>query len=179
MEFDFYKTKGVKWRVPVDRSWRGVSPICPNDNLDLSLIRNNYNDCHFKCPECNKEYTFPFEHTELQTYIINKLKSIILKNTKFINLDNEIIPISESKDKSDDEKYFVIAKLVRAKNGLSLVVYAGEQGSNDKTQLFIEPEINRLSFDPDNINPSDIFVKLEAKFRNGSTHTINNSKSSS
>jgi hypothetical protein len=51
--------------------------------------------------------------------------------------------------------------------GQRLVVYAGEKGRKEKTQVFVEPDIKRLAFDQNDIHPSEVFVKLEATFRDG------------
>ena len=93
---------------------------------------------------------------------------------KFINLDDEAIPIAESKVSSKDNKYFVTAILTESKVGQRLVIYAGEKGKNEKTQIFIEPEIKRLAFDQNDTHPSDVFVVVEGTFKDGTKMSIKN-----
>jgi len=85
----------------------------------------------------------------------------------FINIDNEATPIAESKVSSKDNRFFVVSRLMESKTGLRLVVYAGEKGKKEKTQIFVEPEIKRLSFDQKDQHPTDVFTKLEAIFSDG------------
>lgn len=172
MEYEYYIINGIKWEVPSDRAWRGVSAICPKHNLKLRLYRNNYDSCTMKCPECKDEFEFELEKNELQEYIIDKINSKVLSSTKFINLDDEAIPLAESKDKTEDNRYFVTTKLVKSKVGLRLIIYAGEQGKKEKTQIFVEPDIKRVSFDQKDLNPADVFIKVEGIFNDGSSHTI-------
>jgi hypothetical protein len=103
---------------------------------------------------------------------MKKLESRELKNLKVLNLDDEAIPLAEAKSKSKDGKYFVTASLVESKVGKRLVVYVGERGQKDKTQIFVEPEIKRVAFDQNNLHPTDIFLKLEGTFVDGSSTVI-------
>jgi hypothetical protein len=96
---------------------------------------------------------------------------------KFINLDDEAIPLAEYKINSKTEKYFITALLTDSKVGHRLVVYAGEKGKKEKTQIFVEPEIKRLAFDQNNLHPKEIFVALEAIFDDGSSASIYKKKS--
>jgi len=104
-------------------------------------------------------------------YILDKIDAKFFKSIKFINLDDEAIPIAEDKAKSTDRKYFVTSRLMESKTGLRLVVYAGERGKKEKTEIFIEPEIKRLAFDQADLHPTDVFTKLEATFNDGTKAT--------
>ena len=65
---------------------------------------------------------------------------------------------------------------MESKRGLQLVVYAGEKGKTKKAQIIIEPEIKRLAFDQQDLNPNDVFIELKATFEDGSSHTIKKAK---
>lgn len=109
--------------------------------------------------------------------MLRELNSATYKKMKFINLDDEALPLASDKKFSDDNKFFVTSLLTKSKTGLRLVVYAGKKGLADKTQIFVEPEIKRLAFDQNNVHPTDIFTKLEATFLDGSTVTQKKKKS--
>lgn len=159
----------VKWHVVQKGSFREVHPLCPKHHIRLSLYTNNEYRCSMTCAECQAPYNFKREYTKQKNYILNKLDSKIFKKMKFINLDDEAIPIAESKASSKDNKYFVTALLTESKVGQRLIVYAGEKGKKGKTQIFIEPEIKRLAFDQNDTHPSDVFLKLEGTFEDGAT----------
>ncbi len=160
---------GVKWYI---NSFKEVQPLCPKHHLRLSLAVNNPNSCYLKCAECNESYPFKREFNAQKRYILDKLDSKIFKNMKFINLDDEAIPLAEVRLASKDNKYFTTGLLTESKVGLRLVLYAGERGSSEKTQIFIEPEIKRLAFDQKNLHPTDIFAKVEATFKDGTKHIL-------
>ena len=90
---------------------------------------------------------------------------------KFINFDDEAIPIAIDKIPKNSE-YFVTSLLTKSKIGLRLVVYAGKRGSDSKTQLFVEPEIKRLAFDQKDLHPTDVFTMVEATFEDGTKAKI-------
>ncbi len=166
------KIDGVKWIV----EGLSVQPLCPKHHLRLSIDTNNFTNCRLKCAECPGLYNFSREYTEQTEYILNKIDSKLFKNLKFINLDDEAVPLAETKLTTKDNKYFITALLTESKVGQRLVVYAGEKGKKEKVQIFIEPEIKRLSFDHTDVHPSEIFLKLEATFDDGIMHSISKPK---
>ncbi len=110
-------------------------------------------------------------------FVCNKIEAQKLSGYKVIDFDGIAIPLAAAEDSSDD-RYFVIAKLVETKVGKRMVVYAGEKGTSGKVQIFVEPDIKRLAFDQKDTHPSDVFMKLEAQFDDGTTHTIIKAKKS-
>ena len=155
----------VKWYISPSRE---VQPLCPKHHLRLSLKANYSDGCYLKCEECKNTYKFPREFNEQKQYILDKLDSKIFKGMKFINLDDEALPLAEAKlDSKDNPDYFVTGLLTKSKVGLRLIVYAGKKGSSEKSQIFVEPEIKRLAFDQKDLHPSDVFTKVEATFKDG------------
>jgi hypothetical protein len=61
---------------------------------------------------------------------------------------------------------------MKSKVGERLVIYAGERGKTNKTQIFVEPRIKRLAFDQKDAHPSDVFLKVEATFEDGSSASM-------
>jgi len=161
---------GIKWHV----TGRQVQPLCPKHHLRLYVVGGSeYISSSLSCEECNTPYRLPRYVYSEKIYILDKLDSKIFKDMKFINLDDEAIPIAESKVSSKDNRYFTTALLTESKVGLRLVVYAGEKGKLHKTQIFVEPDIKRLAFDQKDLHPSDVFVKLEGTFEDGTKSSIN------
>jgi len=124
---------------------------------------------HLKCEDCPKLYKLPRSYPVETVYVLDKVDSTNFKKRKFINLDDQAQIIAEEAA-AEDTRYFVTARLVDSTVGKRLIVYAGERGGqkNSNTQIFIEPEIRRLSFDQADKHPIDVFLKLEATFEDGS-----------
>ena len=173
MSQELYRLDGVLW----DRSTK-PNPYCPKHKLEMDPYTydegdpSEYKYDHLRCEECSDDYIIPRDITEEQKYVGRKLKSRELKDIKVLNLDDEAVPIAESKVISKDKKYFVKAILTESKVGRRLVVYAGERGKQNKTQIFVEPSIKRLAFDQKDLHPLEIFAKLEATFKNGDTSSM-------
>ena len=162
----------IKWWVHE----RVPEPLCRVHNIRLRpIIDGNssaytfqHNSYTLKCEEGGENYDLPRSIAKERLHVIDKIDAKIFANQKFINLDDEALPIAEDKVPKDTE-YFVTALLAQSKVGLRLVVYAGKRGSNQKTQIFVEPEIRRLAFDQKDLHPNDVFTKVEATFRDGTT----------
>lgn len=175
MSEQLYRIDGVLWKgefVP--------EPLCPKHKLEMDAYTyqdthpNIYN--HLRCEECEDDYLIPRDISAEKIYIARKLKSMRLKDVKVLNLDDEAVPIAQDKATSKNGKYFVTAILTESKVGQRLVVYAGEKGKKEKTQIFVEPDIKRIAFDQKDLNPSDVFTKLEGIFEDGTTIEIRKAK---
>lgn len=168
----------IKWHV---NNIRQVQPLCPKHHLRLQWLfsyggQDYYERHELKCEECKEKFSLPRGFKREIQYVLDKIDSRIFRQAKFINLDNEAIPIAEDKKSSKDDKYFITSLLTESKTGKRLVVYAGEKGKKEKTQIFIEPEIKRLAFDQKDLHPTDIFTKLEATFSDGTTASLKKKK---
>lgn len=172
-----YKLDGVLWSDDVT-----PEPLCPKHRLEMDAYSMEPADKydpdydHLRCEECEKDYVIPRDIHAQQTYIRRKLNSFDLKGIKVLNLDDEAIPIVEDKISSVDKKYFVKALLTKSKVGQRLVIYAGEKGKIGKTQIFVEPEIRRLAFDQNDLHPTDVFLKVEAEFADGTKSSFRKKK---
>lgn len=171
MDFDGVRVDGILW-VREKYDW---TPVCPKHHLRMGVSYNSTIFSEYKCDEDNERFAVNREFTAQKKYIQNKLDAKDLKKLKFLNIDGESVALTESKATSEDGRYFVRAILTESKVGLRAVVYAGEKGK-EKTQIFIEPEIRRLAFDQANAHPSEVFLKLEATFDDGSSASIKKNK---
>ncbi len=166
----------IKWWIHIDiAGYRNVQPLCPTHHLriypktDSYMYRHIKETHNLKCSECVALHVIPRSWVDEQKYVLDKIDSKILKTMRFINLDDEAIPIAEDKKSPKDGKYFVTALLTESKAGKRLIVYAGERGGKRKTQIFVEPDIKRLAFDQKDLHPNDVFTKLEATFADNSS----------
>lgn len=168
-----YRIDGVLWWVWQDNTnVRHVQPICPHHKLRMYPARHSHMNYDFqavrlKCEECAEFYNLSRNYSKEEIYVLDKIDAKIFKGMKVFNIDDEAVPLTEEKLKSVDSKYFVTSLLTKSKTGLRLVVYAGKKGSGSKTQIFVEPEIKRLSFDQKDLHPTEVFTKLEATFSDG------------
>lgn len=160
---------GIKWYVSGNP--RFVQPLCPTHHLRMRPVVGSHSQ-HLKCADCETLHPLPRTYGEEQIYVLDSIDAKIFKGMPTINLDDEAIPLAEEKDESGDEKYFAVVRLVRSKVGLRLIAYAGEKGKKEKSQIFVEPDIRRLSFDQKDIHPADVFVKLEGTFSDGTKGSI-------
>lgn len=166
------KKDGVLWLLP------NIEPICPKHRLKMYPVSNDYSTHILLCEECAEGYQLPRLIYKEKQYIQDKLESKSFRNMKILNIDDEAVPVAEAKASSKDNKFFVTAVLTESRVGKRLIVYAGEKGREQKTQIFVEPDIKRLSFDQNNLHPNDVFVKIEGVFDDGSTFQMDKNKSS-
>jgi hypothetical protein len=184
---DIIRIDSIKWwMTKLTNGGRLPVPLCPEHDLRLTAIkprvynstRRGYIDGYsedavsLKCAEGPHEISIPRIFSDEQQYVIDRVDAKVFKGMKILNLDDEATPIAKDKIKSKDGKYFVTSQLMDSKRGLQAVIYAGEKGSPAKTQIFISPEEKRLAFDHKDLHPTDVFLKIEATFDDGSKHSI-------
>jgi hypothetical protein len=166
------KIDGILWIVSSEVT---IQPLCPKHHLRMYPVVTEYNHYEYnsqelRCAECKDIYNIPRRFSEEKDYVLDKIDSKEFKGLKFINIDNEAIPLAS--DSQENRDYFVKSLLTKSKVGLRLVIYAGRKGAKNKTQIFIEPEIMRLAFDQNDLHPTDIFTKLVAQFVDGTSSNI-------
>lgn len=170
---EFYLVDGVLWLGGIL-----PKPHCPKHRLELDAYAMDTFDLHptydhLRCAECPKDYVIPRDIDAEQTYISRKLQARNFRNIKVLNLDDEAIPLAEDKISTKDGKFFVKAIITESRVGQRLVVYVGEKGLKEKTQIFVEPALRRLAFDQKDMHPTDIFLKLEGTFIDGTRASFN------
>lgn len=185
MSEQIIRIEGIKWWIQGSRSARIPVPLCPDHNLRMTPVPveinsyssgTTYNARRLECAEGPHFFELGRRFDEQKIYVLNRIDAKVFEKMEVVDLDGELTPIAKEKINSKNNKYFIMAQLMESKRGIQLVVYAGEKGKPDKTQIFIEPEIKRLAFDQRNLNPNDIFLELKATFNDGSSHTITKSE---
>ena len=179
MDKSLVKIDGVLWHI-AGAKLGDIQPLCPTHRLRLQVYPSTlseYTSVYLECVECDTPFLLPRFIVQERKYVMDKVDSKIFTQMKILNLDDEAVPIAESKVSSKNEKFFVTAILTESKVGQRLVVYAGEKGKKEKTQIFVEPEIKRLAFDQKDTHPSEVFLKLEGTFNDGTTISMERPKS--
>lgn len=128
---------------------------------------------HFICPTDEKRFNIEAGDISVASRrFFSTLESISLKSAEIVSIDGYQIPIAKTKTPEKDETYWVEARINDTKQGKQVVVYAGRRGDSDKTQIFIDTENDKISFDQNNIHPNDIFVRLTGQFKSGKRATL-------
>jgi hypothetical protein len=174
----------IKWWVNEIKGLRIPQPLCPEHDLRLTPVKHkvqtaygvpvtdNEGSRRLYCAEGPHIFELSREFRDEKKYVIDRIDAKIFKGMKVINLDDEALPIAKEKIASKDGKYFVTSQLMESKRGLQVVIYAGEKGKPAKTQIFVEPGVKRMAFDHKDLRPTDVFVKIEATFDDGSKQSI-------
>lgn len=155
---------------------RFVQPICPTHKLRVYPFGQPAHYSHLatflKCADCTELHKIPRPYDEEQRYVIDRIDAINFKKLEVINLDDESVPFAKEKISTKDDKYFITSLLTSAKSGIRLIIYAGEKGKVKKTQIFVEPNVKKLAFDPKDLHPNDVFAKVEVTFDDRSKSEI-------
>lgn len=173
MEKKLCRIDNILWDI--DERNQYATPLClihryemdPYDSLEQDMDIEPGEKKQLKCDKCKKTYPLDRRFGEEIKYVFRILASKDFKQMQVMNLDDEALPVAKNETPSRDSKYFIKSLLTRSKLGLRLVVYAGEKGRKEKTQIFIEPGMKRLAFDQKDLHPNDVFSKLEATFVDG------------
>lgn len=189
MEDNLVRVDGVKWHCFKKEKRTGgmkieAEAICPDHSMKLTPTTDkhsvringqsivNWSDGQYLY--CDEEHiiTIPRVYSEEKSYVIKRLEAINFSKLKVINLDDEAIPIAKDRINDENDRYFITSRLMRSKRGLQAVIYAGRKNSSSKTQIFTSPDEKRLSFDHKDLHPTEIFLKIEATFDDGSKQSI-------
>ncbi len=146
------------------------------DNYNNLYPQNNPSTgdhIYLVCPNDDKRFDIPnHDYWTFQRRFEATLKSVDLKDADIVDIDGYQVPIAKATPPVKDDEYWVEARINDTKRGKQLVVYAGRRGAKDKAQIFIDPENDKISFDHNNIHPSDVFVRLTAEFDSGKKTTM-------
>lgn len=175
----------MKLHLWKDLLWyiKGQSTIayCPEHRIELDVntvwgIRNQaiarvQDSKHLGtliCPTDDKLFTVQNNDLSLAIRRFHStIESLNLRDAEIVSIDGYQIPIAKAKTPNKDDAYWVEARINDTKQGKQVVVYAGKRGESDKSQIFVDIENDKISFDQNNIHPNDIFFRLEGQFKSG------------
>lgn len=171
----------IKWWIVEGKDGvRYAQPLCPTHHLRLtpkpgltySSISKKYvpalnsTAMELSCAE-GHDIKIPRQFSVEQKYVIDRLDALTFEKATFIYLDDKAIPVSTDELKDKESPVWVKAKVTESKAGLRLIVWAGDRSKKTKTQLFVEPELKRMSFDQNDDHPMEVFAKVDALFADG------------
>lgn len=175
MKDKLYRVDNVYWMI--DKHNNTAIPVCPKDYIKLTSVGVDdlFADKVFhelKCEECNAVYSFDRTIFNEKEYVVEKVLALDRKKYEIIDVDGIQTPVTKKVKIDPSHKFFCTAQIRSSKRGPQVVIYAGEKGSKKKSQIFISGEERRLSFDQNDMNPTEVFSKITAEFYDGTKHTI-------
>lgn len=164
---DAYSNQSVQIRV------RYLEALCPKHNLRLTPIHGTYGTTNkLNCAE-DHVIEMPRTWDKERKYVVDRIDAVKYAQMPILNLDDEAVPVAKDELKNTD--YWVRAKVTESKAGTRLIIWAGSKKDKNKTQLFIEPELKRVSFDQNDNHPTEVFAKVDAMFRDGVVTSVKKS----
>lgn len=173
---------GIKWwDTKSTANTRLVVPLCIQHNLRLqpvilkekvysggtTRLRDVSSDesTQLRCEEDSGHLVdIPRKYKKEKEFVKNKIDAQVFSKFPAINLDDSMIPVAKENIKDKDNPYWIRSKITESKSGTRLIIWAGNREAKNKTQLFIEPEIKKLSFDQNDDHPLEVFSKVEVTF---------------
>lgn len=175
-KIQLYLWEGLHWDIDYDINGNPCSqiPLCPKQkcNCKLKKSKEKYSIGEYKycCSRCDFKITLNKPIEEKATDLLDIIESQKYKDAEIINIDGELVKVQ--REQITDFDYWVDVKISKnRKDEVQLMVLAGSKKLKDKTQLFLDPKNEKLSFDQNNDHPTEIFSKVVAKFKN-SKHEI-------
>lgn len=185
-ELQIVRIDKVKWWITTSTTNNRLPvPLCPDHDLRMKAVpprlrhsAGRYYDgsredgMKLMCAEGPHFFELERKFSEQKKYVLDRIDAIVFKNVKVLNLDDEALPIAKEKAQTKDGNFYLTSQIMESKRGKQVVIYAGEKGSPAKSQIFISPDEKRLSFDHKDLHPSEVFLKIEATFDDGSKQSL-------
>ena len=169
-----YLWEGLHWDIDYDINGNPYSqiPLCPKQkcNCRLKKSKETYSIGEYKynCVRCDFKITLNKSIEDKASDLIDIIESQKYKDAEIINLDGELVRVLREEQKDLD--YWVDVKISKnRKDEVQLMVLAGSKKEKNKTQLFLDPQNEKVSFDQNNNHPKEIFSKVVATFKDSKT----------
>lgn len=171
-----FKYKGVLWepyyRTIVNLGDKRLSingPFCLDCRVAISF--QNTNGIEGKCPKCERQYQLENGYDDLRRLAHLAFEGKLREGLEVTSLD---LPPTLVKSESENEDYWIEARLGQKNGKLMAIVYFGKkkregQDKKDYSQVFLDFDDEQMRFDKGNKNPLEIIGKLKAEFL-GSSH---------
>lgn len=159
----------LAWTLEDDPFGAGFFTIarCPRCKCVVEKSKEKYQigEYKYQCINCDFKTIQDKSIEDKGSDFMKIIESHRFKDAEIVNIDGELIRIKKGEDTDND--YWVDVKLSKNKKGdIQLMVLAGSKKDKDKTQLFLEPKNQKMSFDQNNDHPSKVFTKVIAIFKN-------------
>lgn len=158
-----YKWSGVFWSIEgITNHGPIVRARCPNDRCELNM--NSKYRTILTCPKCNFKVTLNKSYYEKQEDAAKIMNSDYWKDAEVVNIDGEMTKVG--KEVVEDPDYWVKAYVSKNVKGVKqLMILVGSKKETDKTQLFLDIDNEKLSFDQKDKHPREILAKVTAEFK--------------
>lgn len=116
------------------------------------------------CPKCDFKTSLDNSFHEKRKDVLKIMNSDYWEDAEVINIDGEMIKVGKEVVKDPD--YWIEAKISKSVKGVKqLMVLVGSKKKQDKTQLFIDIDNEKLSFDQNDKHPKELLTKVTAEFK--------------
>lgn len=153
-----------------------VELLCPKDMTPMRQVKqvlSAWDDSSVvMCPDCGFEYRLDIQLKTAKEDVFRMLGAQRFRKMEMIDVDGINTPVLKKKVSTKDDRYFASLQINESKRGPQLVIYAGEKGRKEKSQIFVTPETKKMSFDHKDAKPTDIFTRITADFVDGSSNEI-------
>lgn len=171
---------GLNWGIDYDingNPWPFA--LCPKQKCHCKLTKSKevylMGEYKYICVKCDFKIILNKAVEDMGNDLLNIIDSLKYKDAEIVNIDGELIRVQ--REEKIDNDYWVDVKISKnKKDQLQLMVLAGSKKDKDKSQLFLDPQNERLSFDQNNDHPRKVFAKVIATFKNSKTEIISNNK---
>ncbi len=170
---------GVLWSIKNSRIAHAYCPKHQGLEMDVKdaygkptdqdTFNEYFSPTQFVCPIDDETYTLEGDYFTLRRRVIAITLSVAYKEATIIDLDNIYTPVLRVAPKPKDDRYSIQVEIDETPNGKKLVIYAADRQENgEKTQIFIDPQVDKLTFDSRNdLHPNMVFAKVVASFKDG------------
>lgn len=178
-KIQLYLWEGLHWDIDYDTNGNPYSqtPLCPKQkcNCRLKKSKEAYERGEYKycCTRCDFKVTLNRSIEEKADDLVGIVESQKYRDAEIINIDGELIKVQ--REEVADCDYWADVKISKnKKDEIQLMVLAGSKKNKDKTQLFIDPKNEKVSFDQNNDHPVEIFSKITATFKKSNSKIVSN-----
>ena len=159
-----YKWAGVLWSY--EGFVKGFGSIvkcrCPKDRCELNI--NPKYKTLLSCPKCDFHIELDKSSYDMEEDALKIIVSDYWKDSEVVNIDGEMVKVG--KEVVEDPDYWVKAYISKSIKGVKqLMVLVGSKNETDKTQLFLDIDNEKLSFDQKDKHPKEILAKVIAEFK--------------
>lgn len=166
---EIYYWDELAWTIEYDFNEHYALALCPRKKCHcrLSKSKDKYNigEYKYECINCDFKITLDKSIEEKARDFIDVYDTREYRDAEMINLDGELVKLN-SERVNEDSDYWIEAKLSKnKKNEKQLMILVGSRKKEDKTQLFLNIDDEKLSFDQNNSHPKEIFTKVVATFK--------------
>jgi hypothetical protein len=165
-----YRWEGLHWDIDYDINGNPYFqiPLCPKQKCNCKLKKSkevySLGEYKYCCVRCDFKITLNKSIEDKAIDLLDIVESQKYKDAEIINLDGELIRIQ--REQIADSDYWVNVTISKnKKDEVQLMVLAGSKSDKNKTQLFLDPKSERLSFDQNDDHPREVFSKVTATFR--------------